>query len=454
MLAVAVGAFALLAGRLSPLVRHRGLVVLAVAEIGFLAANGPYALAPKVTIATTNPETAKLAALTGPQSRYGFYDPNFLVAPSSQLIAQELGFFDLGILHNISSVQGYGSIVSQLYENATASHQVGNFDLQALAGTTANVLDLHTLLTSPHYLAQPIPNGGAVPVLTESGPRFDIGAGERVLRGQSAARNGPWFVLPGTSRTWFLPGILEGASATLVLDPTVRPFPKAITVAFVDPQGRSASARGLVIGTRARAVAPAGFDVAELRVSAPTGGLSVVLGGVVVANRTGSCRLLLDGILQTALSAPHWRFAGMIGPLPAYTNTESRGPAWVVSAATTEPDAPLLAGSAASTAEAPAGDPMQTVVTSPGPALLVRSTAFAPDWYVSIQTAAGGPANLVPVRALGVVQAVPVPAGRSIVTWVYRPGTARLGALSTFAATLVFLALCGLAWFRRRAPRT
>ena len=396
-LAVAVGAFALLAGRLSPLVRHRALVVLAVAEIAFLAANGPYALAPKVTIATTNPETAKLAALTGPQSRYGFYDPNFLVAPSSQLIAQELGFFDLGILHNISSVQGYGSIVSQLYENATASHQVGNFDLQALAGTTANVLDLHTLLTSPHYLAQPIPNGGAVPVLTESGPRFDIGAGERVLRGQSAARNGPWFVLPGTSRTWFLPGILEGASATLVLDPTVRPFPKAITVAFVDPQGRSASARALVIGTRARAVAPAGFDVAELRVSAPTGGLSVVLGGVVVANRTGSRRLLLDGILQTALSAPHWRFAGMIGPLPAYTNTESRGPAWVVSAATTEPDAPLLAGSAASTAEAPAGDPMQTVVTSPGPALLVRSTAFAPDWYVSIQTAAGGPANLVPV---------------------------------------------------------
>ena len=398
MLAVAVGAFALLAGRLSPRVRHRALVVLAVAEIAFLAANGPYALAPKVTIATTNPETAKLAALTGPQSRYGFYDPNFLVAPSSQLIAQELGFFDLGILHNISSVQGYGSIVSQLYENATASHQVGNFDLQALAGTTANVLDLHTLLTSQHYLAQPIPNGGAVPVLTEGGPRFDIGEGERVLRGQSTARNGPWFVLPGTSRTWFLPGILEGASATLVLDPTVRPFPKAMTVAFVDPQGRSASARALVIGTRVRAVAPAGFEVAELRVRAPTGGLSVVLGGVVVANRTGSRRLLLDGILQTALSAPHWRFAGMIGPLPAYTNTESRGPAWVVSAATTEPDAPLLAGSVASTAEAPAGDRMQTVVTSPGSALLVRSTAFAPDWYASIQTAPGGPANLVPVR--------------------------------------------------------
>ena len=130
------------------------------------------------------------------------------MAPSVQLIAQELGFFDLGILHNISSVQGYGSIVSQLYENATASHQVGNFDLQALAGTTANVLDLHTLLTSPHYLAQPIPNGGAVPVLTESGPRFDIGAGERVLRGRS--RRG---TVPGSSsRAPAGPGSCLGSS--------------------------------------------------------------------------------------------------------------------------------------------------------------------------------------------------------------------------------------------------
>ena len=63
-------------------------------------------------------------------------------------------------------------------------------------------------------------------------------------------------------------------------------------------------------GTRALASAPPGFDVVAVRVSVPAQGPTVVLGGVVVADRAGSGRQLLDGILQTALSAPHWRFAG------------------------------------------------------------------------------------------------------------------------------------------------
>jgi hypothetical protein len=455
VLAVAVGIFALFASRLSPLVRHGALVMVAVAEIGFLAANGPYALAPAVTIAATNPATAKLAALTGSQGNYGFYDPHFYVAPSTQPIAEQLGFFDLGILHHISSVQGYGSIVSQLYENATASHPVGNFDLEALAGSTGNVLDLRTLLTSRQYLAQSIPDHAAVPILTERGPRFDVGTGERVLKGQAPAQTGPWFVLPGSNRTWFLPEVLKGASVTLVLDPTVRPRPKDLAVAFVDSHGRSVSENAPVRGTRAQASAPPAFNVVELRVTAPAGGLTVVLGGVVIASRAGSGRLLLDGILQTALSAPHWRFAGMVGPLPAFTNTESRGPAWVVSSNSIDPDAPLLAGATARTPVVAVGDPTRTAVSSPTPALIVRSTAFAPDWYADVQPASGGPAQLVPVRALGVVQAAPIPAGQVIVTWVYRPGAARLGALSTLAATIVFVALLVVAWLRRRrAPTT
>jgi len=453
-LAVAVGVFALAARHLSPRVRERVLVALAVADISFLAANGPFALAPAVTIAKANSATAQLAALTGSQGRYLFYDPYFYVAPSTQPIAEELGFFDLGILHHIASVQGYGSVVSELYQAVTTTHQVGNFDLGGISGTTANVLDLRALLTSPLYLAHPLPDGAAIPILTERGPQFSVGPGEKVLSGEAEALTGPWFVLPGTDRMWFLPRIVQGPSATLVLDPTVRPQARDIGVSFVDLQGRSVSVTARVRGTRARAVAPAGFDAVQIRVTAPVRGLTIVLGGVVIANRTGSGRQLLDGLLQTALSAPHWRFATPVGPLPAFVNTESRGPAWVLARDSSDPDAPLLPDAIAATTVSAAGEEMRTVVTTPQPGLLVRSTAYAPDWYAEIQPASGGPAHAVAVTALGIVQAVPVPAGRSVVTWVYRPATARIGLWLTAGATLVFLALAVFALRRRRAPST
>ncbi len=454
VLAVAVGAFALVAWRLSPRLRQRLLVGLAVVEITFLAANGQFALAPAETIATTNPETAQLAALIGNQGRYALYDPYFYVAPSTQPIAEQLGFFDLGILHKIASVQGYESAISALYEAATGTHQVGNLSLGAISGTTGNVLDLRALLTSPLYLAHPLPDGAAIPILTERGPRFDVAAGEKVLGAEAAAQSGPWLVLPGTFRSWFLPRPVEGAKATFVLDPTVRPQPGKIAVAFVNATGRSVEETAIVSGTRAQAAAPAGFDVVGVRVSAPLRGLTVVLGGVVVASSDGSERQLLDGVLQTALSAPHWRFEGMIGPLPTFVNTESRGPTWIVRAASGNPDSALVPGATTATSVSPAGDEMRTVVTTPSAALLVRSTAFAPGWYAEVQPASRTPAGLLAVHALGTVQAVRIPAGRSVVTWLYRPTTARVGALSTFAATLVFIALCALAWFRRRARAT
>ncbi len=287
VLAIAVGVFALVAWRLSPRLRQVLLVGLAVVEITFIAANGQFALAPAETIASTNPETAQLASITGSQGRYALYDPYFYVAPSTQPIAEQLGFFDLGILHKIASVQGYESAISALYETATGTHQVGNLGLDVISGTTGNVLDLRALMTSPLYLAHPLPAGAAIPILTEGGPRFDIAAGEKVLSGEAPALSGPWVIAPGSYRTWFLPGPVEGAQATFVLDPTVKPQPKTIAVAFVNAKGQSIEKTAVVSGTRAQASAPAGFDVVAIRVSVPVRGPTLVLGGVVVADSDG-----------------------------------------------------------------------------------------------------------------------------------------------------------------------
>ena len=405
-----------------------------------------------MTIVSTNAETAQLAALTGSQGNYALYDPHFYVAPSTEPIAEELGLFDLGILHHISSVQGYGSIVSLLYEDATSSHAVGNFDLQALVGSTGNVLDLHTLLTSPQYLVQSIPDHGAIPILTEDGPRFDIGTGERVLRGQAPAQTGPWFILPGTERTWFLPGIVKGASATLVLDPTVRPQPE-------DDRGRLRQRRRPIgqrdsKGAEGRGRSPQRRRASTWWRSAPARRRAGYR-GPRRRRRRESVRFGQDPARRHPADGP-------VGS-PLAIRGDGRSPAGVHQHR--DPRTHLGRGfrerrsgrAAACRARArqrlrlPSETPRERSSRSPTPALLVRSTAFAPDWYAEVAPESGGPSDLVPVRALGVVQAVPVPAGHFVVTWVYRPGTARLGALSSFIATLVFLVLCALAWFRRRA---
>ena len=182
------------------------LVVLAVAEIGFLAANGPYALAPAVTIASTNPETAQLAALTGSQGNYALYDPHFYVAPSTEPIAEELGLFDLGILHHISSVQGYGSIVSLLYEDGDCAHRSATSS-SASSGSTGNVLDLHTLLTSPQYLVRSSPDRRRDPDPHRRMARDSTSArAKKSLRGQAPAQTGPWFILAGQNAPGSCPG--------------------------------------------------------------------------------------------------------------------------------------------------------------------------------------------------------------------------------------------------------
>ena len=120
----------------------------------------------------------------------------------------------------------------------------------------------------------------------------------------------------------------------------------------------------------------------------------------------------------------------------------------MVRPASANPDSPLLPGATTTSSVGPAGDEMRTVVTTPTAGLLVRSTAYTPGWYADIQPASGAPGQPVASpHALGIVQAVRIPAGHFVVSWVYRPITARVGALSSFAATLVFVALLVLLSF-------
>jgi hypothetical protein len=86
------------------------------------------------------------------------------------------------------------------------------------------------------------------------------------------------------------------------------------------------------------------------------------------------------------------------------------------------------------------------------PATLVRSEAFSTGWQASARDMTSGRTMTVPVRRLGLIEAVRLSPGTYTVTWTYRPQSVTAGLLASLAGILVIAAAAGSWWWRRR-PR-
>jgi hypothetical protein len=161
-------------------------------------------------------------------------------------------------------------------------------------------------------------------------------------------------------------------------------------------------------------------------------------------------RLVLNQILQGVLEPPRWQYRTEINGLSVFTNTLARGAAWLEPAGSASPLAPLLPLAHATT---PAVEPWQnsvTVVSTPRPAVLVRSVAYEKGWVARLTPIRGGPSVTLRVRPLGVIQAVSIPPGSFTVTWVYTSKLAKLGVLASALCVLVLVALVFTPRRRRR----
>ena len=294
-----------------------------------------------------------------------------------------------------------------------------------------------------------------MPIATSSGPAYDLGPGERIQPGELQPVAGARTVTSTSPQRWMLPTPTPGAAVTVVLDASgATPATRSLVITLLDPGGHLVRSTVAVVGTRATLQAPRGFAVEAVQVASAIGSPPMQVGMVVESSPTTGLRYMLDGMLQGAVTPPHWRYGGTIGGLPVFLNTRARGPSYVAPASSVDTSSLPVPGATAVTAPVPVGGAMRTDVRTPVQGLVVRSTAFAPDWYAQV-TPAGGEPYLEPVRALGPVQAASVPAGRSVVEWLYRPTSIAVGWWLTVAATLAFLAglvVLVVVSARRRAP--
>ena len=397
------------------------VVVVDLALFGLSSATGFASATPDVV----EPSEAAAASVLGSEGRFAIYQPAYY--PFSNYVQLgAIGQPDLNVFTTLPSVQGYGSIVDDTYGAATGTHRIDMLDRCALARGVFTPLRLRTLLTGPSQLAIEVPSSGVLPSVPApcAGAPPPGRANERTWYfGQALTLIGATLATPGRSASTALAGsrvgVLSAGGAVVFPAVTIRAAGGRATVAFRSPE----DAVGLVVRGNPRAVS----DTSE------------------VTTASGP-RYALDGGIQDALGQPGWVFTGTWAGNARFERASVHPPVW------------LERGPAGATATqvgiADNGTEVDRVTTS-APALMVRSESNLPGWQAKAAPTNGGPSRPLPIRAVGLIQGVRVPAGSWTVTFTYRAPGLDLGLAGSAVGIGAVLMVVGVrAAGRRRVRRS
>jgi hypothetical protein len=422
-LVVALAVVALVLG-----VRHLGVnrarwalsavLVVDLALFGLSSATGFASATPHVV----EPSKATAASVLGTVGRFAIYKP---AAPNYVQLGA-IGQPDLNVFTTLPSVQGYGSIVDNTYGASTGSHFIDLLDRCALARGVFTPLRLRTLLTGPSQLAIEVPSSGVLPTAPAPCPGAPPPgtAKERTWYfGQALTLTGATLTIQGRSASTALAGsrvgVLTAGGAVVFPAFTIRAAGDRATVAFRSPE----DAVGLVVRGNPRAVS----DTSEVTTA-------------------GGPRYALDGGLQDALGQPGWVFKGTWVGNARFERASVRPPVWLEHG----PDG----ATATRVGIADNGTEVDRVTTS-APALLVRSESNLPGWQATAAPTTGGASRPLPIRAVGLIQGVRLPAGSWTVTFTYGAPGLDLGLAGSAVGIGAVLMVVGVrAAGRRRVRRT
>ena len=476
-IALAAGALVVLRGRL-----RAGAPVLlaAVVAADLVLFNVDIQVAPNSQAASSpssawaNRFAAEVAAAgSGPAGglhRVAMFNPDRVYPIESD----QLGETDLTVLRRLASIQGYGAIVNGRYEAATDTHTQMTLDPESLADGTYTRLDLGVLATVPEYLIHmvvpppgmhTVSNGGTPLPPSPPDPTSPPATGPAppTPAADYPSVPPPPAVTPvagGGEHTWFFGTVLGVRTVTVPGTVVTLPgasagTPPSASLGLVSPDG--SDVRWVATTADAGSGGTTVFDLGRMVLAAGVvvrlDGTGTWRAGAPVVATAGQGVYRLDGSLAATVTAPTWRFAGMVGVFPIFVTRDAAGRAWVVGAGDTTP-APPAPGTSARILSSSAWGGESILVRSPAPAILVRNVQYARGWQATIRPAGGGAAPAA-VRRIGLVEGVSVPAGTSVVSFSYRPHRVVEGLAASTVGLVAILAcalgpaVCG----RRRRTR-
>jgi hypothetical protein len=477
VLALAAGVLVLMRQNLSPRLWRSLATAFVLVDLAlFTCGTGLVSTQSSPTATDPGPLLQLVKTNLSPGGRYAIYDPD-LYYPALSI---EAGEPDVGIMDDLPSVEGYGAIVDATYANQTGTHDRTTLAVGDMG--TFVPLDLQVMLAPAEEFLTPIasmPAAGASTATTmlAEGPGVDplLPAGNIPLPQDflppiptAPPRQA---MTPGTRTGWFFGADLSPTAAALVLS---RPAASQVirvggitpagSVDWQSPQrlvGPTAGGGGQTVSIGVPAAPCVGLEVQLL--SGPS------LGPLQLAVRADNRSYEVNGSLEIELTPLSWTSVGKADDFAVFRTIEAPEPAWVQRIGS-EAGGPRLG--AAVHVVAQSDDTATIEVSTKAPALLVRSMAWDPGWRAEIASGPGasddlrgtGPANgalagaaASTVQRLGLVQAVRIPAGMSVVRFSYEPQGFSMG-LALSSASVAASALACLAFVlsnrrrRRRAP--
>jgi hypothetical protein len=356
-------------------------------------------------------------------------------------------------LHQVPSVQGYGSIVSGVYQVDTNTHSLGDLNPAVLRNGLANELDTRVFLTLPVYLDEGLPPNGPVAVAgVATGVTTHDSGSSASTPPPAPLASGPWIVDANNHNEWLLPSISAIRRVTIVVNHTTPQMPRSIDVALELP-GQAAHFVPVPVVNGEAVFASRTAHPAEAVLIGNPGSAAVTIGAVVVVTQNPDERFLLDGALQGSLLVPQWRYEGQLGPYTVFLNQDADGTAWLQAGSSRQVAQSLPAvGKVVTTSTSISGAEQMSVVAN-RPALLVRSVAFEQGSTASLTPVGGGRTRSLVVKRLGLIEAVEIPAGRYQVTWGYAPRSVVIGALLSLGSVVAVALLAALVAVDRRRRR-
>ena len=364
--------------------------------------------------ANVEPSRAHALTLIDPVGRYALVDPS----GQNHYTFEDLGAANMNVFTKLQSVQGYGSLIDELYGNVTDTHPLFGLDGCQLARGVYHQLRLSTVVVPTDKLTSLMTSSTVAP-----SPCLNPAREASIVR---------YFGVSLPVRSVDVTGVGAQAVAT---------YP--VSAQLLNARGKPEGAVVTVPGGSSLT-----FDFANQHESAAgvsvTSVVGVLVGSSAVVER-GPSRVTysLNTSFQEALSSSAWHDEGTVGSLTYFRATSIRASDWLGSHAASSRILKIE--------DTTWGDSWVTIDAT-HPTVLKRSMEWIPGWRATAVNVATGKVEKLHVVRSGLIQQVIVPRGTWKVHFHYHAPFIDVGLVGSVGGTLALLAsiLFVRGWVPRR----
>lgn len=360
----------------------------------------------------TMPSRAYASSVLGTNGRTALVDQGGMHARAYQM----LGVPNMNVFTRLPSVQGYGSLESTNYDDATGTHPQAAVDPCRLADGTFTQLRLATIVVSTSKLGNDI--------------KVPVAAAPNCKLAKATTRADRYFGQVLHVRTV----TVHGRGGRPVATGPVTLHLLSATGAVLQPAVVENGAN--VMTFKVSGTGAAGF---ELDATDPV----TVASALVTETNPALPTYRFDSPFQEALDSPEWHLVNTIGTFSIFKAKTVKPSAWLRLPTN---------GAITHVRNATWGDTWVSLHAT-APVTLVRSTSYLPGWRATALNVTTGKNTSLAVQRNGLIQQVTVPAGTWVVHFHYHAPYIELGLGSSLGGGALLIVIVSYLFADERRKR-